>query len=168
MAFPDKFNAWYNTSVADNEPNIFWQEPVQGSRYRWKKDLVKNLAVWSLFGAFFLLPLPRKHQGVTAPFDERLGDALMVMGLIAALSWAFSFTKTRIILTPTLVIVGSGRSRTRFKWHSSVPPLREELNGYQTLVFVKDGAEKLRVFLPPEDEAEILRFIVSPGAEQAG
>lgn len=159
MAFLDKFNDWYNKVVPDDEPGISWMEPAEGCRYRSRKNWDRMILLLATIAGLSLLPLPGKHGAAPLPFLQRALTTAALVGVVVAFCWAAGYTKTLVVLTRTLVVIGAGRSRTRYYLAGYGVIRLERLAGHRTLVFLKDDRESLRIFLAPESEAAVLAFV---------
>jgi hypothetical protein len=158
VAFLDKFNAWYNKVVSDDELSVAWMEPSQGARYRWRKE--RKVYFFALVALFFLGLLPwGRDSSASHAFHDRAVTAAGLVAVAAAAGWISNSTKTPVVLTRSKVVMGTGRSRTRYDLADYGAIRLESLEGYRTVVFLKGDCEDLRIFLAPKNEAEVLAFV---------
>ena len=165
MAFLDQFNAWYNKAIPDSqdEPWLWWDEPRQGSRYRWKMNRARLWLVWCVIAVIGLLPLPGKGGRGPVPLPGRLIGASVMICLVGIAGWVGSYTKTRIALNPKLVLVGSGRYKTRLALDANTVLCLEDIDSMHSIVFLKNGREELRVFFDSGNESEVLAYLSKHG-----
>lgn len=160
MALLDKFNDWYNKTVPDNTgPVIGWMEPVDGTRYRWKQNARSRWWMLGVMWLILLVPWPGKNGRPPIPFPERIVVMTLAVGFMATLSWAFSFTRTRVAVAKGRVWVGAGRSTTRLNFNQSTEFHLEKIGTWRTILIPQANGKRFRIFLSPQSEAEVVRFL---------
>lgn len=164
MAFLDKFNDWYVRSIPETGPGISveWQEPVAGTRYRWKQN--REARIIMLIVVFLLgLVVPLKH-GRDLSFGGRLLLSCLVTGCWALLGWAFKNAPERIVLTENWLVIGAGRrGAKRIRLDAAQAMGFDEFEGHPVLFVREPSGDLERVFLDPSREKEIRELLAKAG-----
>lgn len=165
MGWYDKFNDWYVRSIPEPGDGVGWQEPLVGSRERWRRNLPSTVGMLMLFvlGIAWSIHGGRHGRGglpwgVSFEISAAIGAASMLISWLTGWYYGTAITFSCFGLT-----IGAGRGRKRIRLRQIRAVHRIKQDGCTVLAFEGPRGERARVFVPRDVEEKVIAAIRATG-----
>lgn len=161
MAWVATFLHWCNQRFASEGPPIVWYEPAVGAKARWagstRSRAVMFLALFVLLAVIACFAIAPR-SGTNRIFGVGYGAALTA--LVYGLSWVGTFFPTKISVSRSRILIGSGRGQQRIG-RRRIGMMKLVTIGGDRIVQVegRDGEVIERLFLSTADVPRVVPWL---------
>jgi hypothetical protein len=163
MSWDDEFDDWHDRTTPESRPGVSWLEPEAAARWRWKVALPRTCLQFALIFLVLALGMHLEKRGRGLDWVPCVGLAAAFVTVLSFVSWLASFSKTRVILSESGIVLGSGNFAYRIHDDEIASAKLVEADGFRVLVIEGESKELLRLYLEGGTEKQAIDCLEQNG-----